>query len=72
MDAGMTVWRLVDLGGGVNGGVSGGAGNCPRCISSPVCWFVKLIDLRICSADSLRDFFLRTVSFESMDEGEVT
>lgn len=53
-------------------GVSDGAGNWPRRMSSPVCWFVKLTDLRIWIADGLKGFILWTVSFESTDEGEVT
>ena len=54
-------------------GVSGGAENGPRRMSSQVCWFVKLIDLRIWIADGLKGFFiLQNVSFEPTDEGEVT
>ena len=56
----------------MKGGVSGGARNWPRRISSQVCWFVKLIDLRIWIADGPKGFILRTISFEPTDEGEVT
>ena len=65
------VRRLVERGGGVKGGVSGGAGHWSRVRRSPVRASVKDMDLRFSKTVRGRGFLVRRmVELEDGEEGE--